>query len=61
MPRAIACYRKAGFSVTAAPADWGASHGGDGGSWSASGNLSALDLAVREYIALLVYGILGRT
>jgi len=59
MPRAVGCFRKAGFQVTAAPAD-------DQprqrlGGWSASRNLSKVDLAAKEYIGLLVYRLSGKT
>jgi uncharacterized SAM-binding protein YcdF (DUF218 family) len=59
MPRAMGCFRKAGFSVTAAPSDWRSSQGP--GDWSASQNLSEVDLAVREYLGLLSYRLFGRT
>lgn len=59
MPRAVGCFRNAGFTVTAAPSDW---QGGAGfGSWSASHNLSKLDLATKEYLGLLVYWLSGKT
>jgi len=59
MPRAIGCFRKAGFNVVAAPADRQLRQ--SPGSWSVSRNLSKLDLATREYLGLYVYWILGRT
>jgi len=59
MPRAIGCFRQAGFNVAAAPAErqlrqrfsW----------WSAARNFSRLDLAAREHLGLLAYWILGKT
>jgi uncharacterized SAM-binding protein YcdF (DUF218 family) len=59
MPRAMGCFRKAGFSVTAAPSDWRSNptlH-----AWSASQNLSEVDLAIKEYLGLLTYRLFGRT
>ena len=64
MPRAVACFRKAGFTVEAAPADW---RGNalrwpfEDGSWSATGNLGKVDLAWKEYLGLLAYRLEGRT
>lgn len=66
MPRAVGCFRKAGFSVTAAPTDWRRPPGG----WdfdprrfsptSASEGLTLADLAVREYLGLVAYRLNGR-
>jgi len=61
MPRAMGCFRHAGFNVTAAPADWRGNRKVFRRSWSASGNLSKLDLAAKEYIGLAVYKLRGRT
>ncbi|MEO6339789.1 MAG: YdcF family protein [Caulobacteraceae bacterium] len=65
MPRAVGCFRKAGFPVTAAPSDWRRI-----GSWdfdpktfsptSGSEGLSLVDLAAREYLGLLAYRLKGR-
>ena len=60
MPRAVGCFRAAGFAVVAAPADRRSSLGGGGG-WSVSENLSKVDLAAKEYLGLLVYHLRGRT
>jgi uncharacterized SAM-binding protein YcdF (DUF218 family) len=61
MPRAIACFRKAGFMVRAAPADWRRGVGEWPMGWSASGNLGAVDLAWKEYLGLVAYRLSGRT
>jgi uncharacterized SAM-binding protein YcdF (DUF218 family) len=60
MPRAMACFRRAGFNVAAAPVDWRRS-GGRAEAWSSTSALEKVDLAVREYGGLLVYRALGRT
>jgi uncharacterized SAM-binding protein YcdF (DUF218 family) len=59
MPRAVGCFRGVGFDVTAAPADWQLRQRLS--SWSASRNLSKVNLAVKEYVGLLVYRVLGKT
>jgi len=60
MPRAFAVFRKAGFNVVAAPADRRAS-GTFQRTWSASGNLRNVDVAVKEYLGLIAYRARGRT
>lgn len=62
MPRAVGCFRQAGFAVEAYPVGWTT------GVWSmpmpsfnVSGSLARLDLAVREWIGLIAYRLLGRT
>ena len=62
MPRAIGCYRRAGWSVTAYPAGYRTS-GRIGLSWGlkASQRLRSFDLAAHEWIGLLAYCVLGRT
>ena len=59
MPRAVGCFRKAGFFVIADPVDYrfeGAQIGFD-----VVGGLENLDLAVHEYFGLASYFALGRT
>jgi uncharacterized SAM-binding protein YcdF (DUF218 family) len=60
MPRAVGCFRAAGFSVVADPVDYhwlGANELG----FDVTGGLEALDLAVHEYFGLASYFALGRT
>jgi uncharacterized SAM-binding protein YcdF (DUF218 family) len=60
MPRAVGCFRAAGFQVVADPVDYRwlgeASLGFD-----PVGGLEALDLAVHEYVGLASYRLMGRT
>lgn len=62
MPRAVGCFRQAGFEVEAYPVAWRTRPGGRitfGG--TLSGGLNALDLATHEWIGLIVYRLTGRT
>lgn len=61
MPRAAGAFRAAGFHVTPAPADWRGGWGRWPAAWSASANLRALDVAAKEYVALIVYRVRGDT
>ena len=61
MPRAVGAFRKAGFDVVAAPADWRANGRSDGLTWSAVSNLGKVDVASKEYIGLFSYRLVGRT
>ena len=62
MPRAIGCFRRAGFAVEAYPVDWST-----GRSISLmptnsfAGGLRALDSAVHEWVGLTAYWLRGRT
>lgn len=62
MPRAVGCFRRAGFDVEAYPAVW---HTGlkvaYWPSFSIGRNLARLDLVANEWIGLFVYWITGRT
>jgi uncharacterized SAM-binding protein YcdF (DUF218 family) len=62
MPRAMGCFRRAGFSVEAYPVDWRTY---PRPSWwpqlTIVRGLGALDAAAHEWIGLLVYRITGRT
>jgi uncharacterized SAM-binding protein YcdF (DUF218 family) len=60
MPRAIGCFRRAGFSVTAYPVDF-ATHGGSGPAPFGERRLWQLDDAAKEWIGLLAYRIAGDT
>lgn len=62
MPRAAAVFRKAGFEVTPAPADFRTGWGGGAGFWGwlpDAGYLMRSDLAVKEWVGLLVYRLRG--
>jgi uncharacterized SAM-binding protein YcdF (DUF218 family) len=63
MPRAVGCFRRAGFSVEPYPVDWRTGGAGDLLSpfGTLSGGLARVDVAVREWIGLLAYWITGRT
>ncbi|MBN9064309.1 MAG: hypothetical protein BGP06_13655 [Rhizobiales bacterium 65-9] len=61
MPRAIACFRAAGFDVEAYPVDYRSAPGGWSSSREASLGLRRLDVAMREWIGLVAYRISGRT
>lgn len=63
MPRAIGCFRQAGFSVTAFPVDYRTRGPRDAlrfGSFASEG-LLVLDLAMKEWIGLAVYRLAGYT
>jgi len=62
MPRAIGCFRHAGFAAEAYPVDWSTAPGGVlwPGSHIAHG-LRVLDTAAREWTGLLSYWLRGRT
>ncbi|GEP09440.1 membrane protein [Methylobacterium gnaphalii] len=63
MPRAVGCFRKAGFPVTAYPVDYRTAGSRDVGRFNtfASDGLLELDLAVKEWIGLVVYRLVGYT
>jgi uncharacterized SAM-binding protein YcdF (DUF218 family) len=60
MPRAVGCFRKAGFNVIADPVDY-RFKGKSGLGFDVVGGLENLDLAVHEYFGLASYFALGRT
>jgi uncharacterized SAM-binding protein YcdF (DUF218 family) len=62
MPRAIGCFRRAGFAVEAYPVDWNRLPGVSlwPGSHIAHG-LQTLDFSAHEWIGLLAYWFRGRT
>jgi uncharacterized SAM-binding protein YcdF (DUF218 family) len=60
MPRAVGCFRRAGFSIVAYPVDF-ATQGGSGPAPIGERRLSQLDDAAREWIGLFVYWIVGNT
>jgi uncharacterized SAM-binding protein YcdF (DUF218 family) len=62
MPRAIGCFRRAGFAVEAYPVAWRT--GRALSYWPGQGvgsNLARLDSAVSEWIGLIAYWLTGRT
>jgi len=63
MPRAVGCFREAGFTVVAYPVDYRTT--GPGDVWRirsfASDGLFEFDLAVKEWIGLLAYRLAGFT
>jgi uncharacterized SAM-binding protein YcdF (DUF218 family) len=63
MPRAIGCFRKAGFAVEAWPVDHRAPRQLDLTRWSSSipDGLRRVDAVTREYIGLAMYYLAGRT
>ncbi|WP_424812395.1 YdcF family protein [Roseococcus sp. YIM B11640] len=62
MPRSMGCFRRAGWEITAWPVNYSTSPGGQG--WfdpPLSFRLGQAEWAVREYVGLIVYRLLGRT
>lgn len=60
MPRAVGCFRRAGWEVVAYPVDF---RTGDRlrADFALAEHLVALDLAAKEWIGLVAYWLLGRT
>ena len=62
MPRAIGCFRRAGFPVEAYPVDWHTRRALRLAPMETlSGGLGRLDNAVHEWIGLVSYWLTGRT
>jgi uncharacterized SAM-binding protein YcdF (DUF218 family) len=62
MPRAVGCFRQAGFEVVPYPVDWRTDGSIDLKPFATvSSGLARTDVAVREWIGLLVYRLSGRT
>jgi uncharacterized SAM-binding protein YcdF (DUF218 family) len=62
MPRSIACFRAAGLQVVAVPVDYRQGVGGlESLSAGVANNLDRLDLAMHEWLGLVVYRVRGRT
>lgn len=61
MPRAVGCFRKAGFAVTAYPVDYRTRGWVDLGRFNtfASDGLLAFDIAAKEWVGLLAYRLAG--
>ena len=62
MPRSVGIFRRVDFEVTPYPVDY---RTGAGTAWAvyfnAAGRLTRLDEAVREYVGLVAYRLMGRT
>ena len=61
MPRAVGCFRRVGFDVTAYPVDYITSPTGLSGQDSIAGGLGLLDEAAKEWLGLVAYRLTGRT
>lgn len=61
MPRAVGCFRKAGFAVQAYPSNWRTQFGWPWQSRRLLSGIWAFDLAAREWIGLIVYRLIGKT
>jgi uncharacterized SAM-binding protein YcdF (DUF218 family) len=63
MPRAVGCFRQAGFAIDAFPVDYRTRGWSDGLRFNgfASDGLLQLDLAVKEWIGLVAYRLAGYT
>lgn len=61
MPRAVGCFRAAGFPVEAWPVDYRTRGWADASRFfpSVSGGLRRADIAVREWVGLVAYWLLG--
>lgn len=60
MPRALATFQKAGWNVTPYPVAFYSQHEADWLSYSLFGGIEAWQLALREYLGLVVYKLAGR-
>lgn len=61
LPRAMGCFRAAGFEVIPQPADFqGVAIPWRTGSFRVTGNLEVLDLALHEWVGLAYYRVTGR-
>lgn len=63
MPRAVGCFRKAGFAVEAYPVDWRTAGPQDAAVPfdRLSAGLARTDAAAREWVGLVAYWLTGRT
>jgi uncharacterized SAM-binding protein YcdF (DUF218 family) len=61
MPRAMGCFRKAGFPVEAWPVDYRTSLREIGLHESIPRGLRQTDIAAKEYVGLVTYYLAGRT
>lgn len=61
MPRAVACFRKAGIEPRPYPVDYNLVRAGRSRATSMPANLRRLDTALHEWVGLLYYRLSGRT
>jgi uncharacterized SAM-binding protein YcdF (DUF218 family) len=61
MPRAVGCFRAAGWSVIPYPVDYGTAPAGNLPTFSLLGGLDDVHWALREWIGLAFYYVAGRT
>ena len=63
MPRAVGCFRAAGFDVIAYASDYRTRGTADRGRgfYAVSAGLRRLDIVTREWVGLVVYRLTGRT
>ncbi len=62
MPRAVAVFRKAGFSIIAYPVDYHTNGDvSDFTDFSVTDNLLKVDIAMKEWVGLMVYRLTGKT
>jgi uncharacterized SAM-binding protein YcdF (DUF218 family) len=62
LPRAVACFRHAGWKVIPHPADYFvASNAWGTGAYRVATNLTILDFALHEWVGLVYYRLTGRT
>jgi uncharacterized SAM-binding protein YcdF (DUF218 family) len=61
MPRAVGCFRAAGWSVIPYPVDYGTAPAGNPPTFSLLGGLDDVHWALREWIGLAFYYVAGRT
>ena len=61
MPRAVGCFRKAGWTVLPYPVDYKTGAFTVFDAFKVAGHLSSLDAAVREWLGLAFYRLTGRT
>ncbi len=62
MPRSVGCFRRAGFAVTPWPVNYSTAPGARG--WFEApfaARLGQAEWAIREYVGLVAYRLLGRT
>jgi uncharacterized SAM-binding protein YcdF (DUF218 family) len=62
MPRAVGCFRSAGWTVVPYPVSYHTLPQVElGPRFSLAGGLAELNLAAQEWVGLVAYGLLGRT
>ncbi|MFD2262572.1 YdcF family protein [Lacibacterium aquatile] len=61
MPRSVGIFRQIGWNVTAYPVDYGTAPDGEGASYAVLDGMNATHWAIREWLGLLYYRLMGRT